>query len=234
MWGPHLIRAWSTTQALVALSSGEAELYGVVRASSEGLGFQSMLKDFGSSVPVSVAADASAALGVVRRKGLGKLRHIETNFLWVQDVAAGKKIEYVKQPGSENPADICTKHVSHVLCETHCKFMACDFPEGKSNQGLSISLLEDIAAQNVETETWRREDLGSLHLRRPGRGGPDMKDIIQRKTYDMKNNKIILEENATDIKNKDYNHEYFNRPMNVRTEFTYILRPTSTTTTLSP
>ena len=32
-----LVKSWSTTQALIALSSGEAELYGVVRASAEGL-----------------------------------------------------------------------------------------------------------------------------------------------------------------------------------------------------
>ena len=36
--GRHSIRSWSTHQKVVALSSGEAELYAVVKASCEGLG----------------------------------------------------------------------------------------------------------------------------------------------------------------------------------------------------
>ena len=35
-WGGCVIKSWSTTQAVVALSSGEAELYGLVKGSSEG------------------------------------------------------------------------------------------------------------------------------------------------------------------------------------------------------
>ena len=35
--GGHLIRAYSKTQAVIAKSSGESELYGVVRASTEAL-----------------------------------------------------------------------------------------------------------------------------------------------------------------------------------------------------
>ena len=39
---------WCKTQAVVALSSAEAELYGLVRASAETLGLISMYKDFGT------------------------------------------------------------------------------------------------------------------------------------------------------------------------------------------
>ena len=33
--GKHLIKSWSSTQGLVSLSSGEAEFYGVTKASGE-------------------------------------------------------------------------------------------------------------------------------------------------------------------------------------------------------
>ena len=89
-WGGCLIKSWSLTQAVVALSSGEAELYGIVKGSSEGLGAQSLLKDLGIETRVRVLADASAALGVVNRIGLGKLRHLHTNWLWVQDKSSRK------------------------------------------------------------------------------------------------------------------------------------------------
>ena len=45
MMGRHLIKSWSSTQTSVSLSSGEAEYYGVVKASGIALGFQSLLRD---------------------------------------------------------------------------------------------------------------------------------------------------------------------------------------------
>ena len=44
--GNHLIRSCAKTQATIALSSGEAELYATVMASSEGLGLRAMMLDF--------------------------------------------------------------------------------------------------------------------------------------------------------------------------------------------
>ena len=37
--GNHAIKTWSTTQAVIALSSGEAEYYGCVRGGAIGLGY---------------------------------------------------------------------------------------------------------------------------------------------------------------------------------------------------
>ena len=100
----------------MALSSGEAELYGLVKASAEGLGLQYLLADIGFKVYVRVKADASAALGVVERKGLGRLRHVHTNFLWVQTRAADKSVKHVKEKGSENPGFPCCIRVFRVWC----------------------------------------------------------------------------------------------------------------------
>ena len=47
MLGTHLIKSWSSTQASVSLSSGEAEFYGVVKAGGVTLGYQSLLRDVG-------------------------------------------------------------------------------------------------------------------------------------------------------------------------------------------
>ena len=97
LWAGYMVKTWSTTQTLVALSSGEAELYAMVRASAEGLGLQSLLKDIGFDTVVRVKADASAALGVVERRGLGRLRHVHTNYLWIQSHAAEKTINFTKE-----------------------------------------------------------------------------------------------------------------------------------------
>eukprot|EP00969_Alexandrium_andersonii_P074680 3294522-Alexandrium_andersonii.AAC.1 len=41
MWGAHTIKHWSTTQKTIALSSGEAELAGIVKGAAEGMGLVS-------------------------------------------------------------------------------------------------------------------------------------------------------------------------------------------------
>ena len=81
MIGRHVIRTWSSTQPSVTLSSGEAEFYGLVKAAGAGLGHQSIMRDFGLTVPVRVWTDSSAALGISTRSGLSKLRHLETHTL---------------------------------------------------------------------------------------------------------------------------------------------------------
>ena len=42
MKGGHCLKTWSKTQAIVAKSSAESELYGVVRGTVEGIGMLTM------------------------------------------------------------------------------------------------------------------------------------------------------------------------------------------------
>ena len=73
MWGSHVIRTWSTTQSVIAMSSGEAEYYSMVNGSSMGLGIKSSASDLGVVMQVvNVKTDASAAEGIASRKGLGR------------------------------------------------------------------------------------------------------------------------------------------------------------------
>ena len=109
MFGKHTIKTWSKTQTLLALSSGESESYAALKASAEGLGMMSLLKDFGRVVTGEVWGDASAALGIIHRKGLGRTRHIDTGLLWIQQTAADKGLKYNTILGTENPADLMTR-----------------------------------------------------------------------------------------------------------------------------
>ena len=108
--GSHAVKHWSSTQASVTLSSGEAEFHGVVKGCGMALGCQSLLKDLGVEIPVRVWTDSSAALGICGRQGLGKLRHLDTHLLWVQQAVRQKRVELRKVPGTANPADLFTKH----------------------------------------------------------------------------------------------------------------------------
>ena len=66
MLGEHVAKSWSTTQAVIALSSGEAEYYGIVKGSSVGLGARSVLRDLGCNVRICVMTDSSAAVHIGR------------------------------------------------------------------------------------------------------------------------------------------------------------------------
>ena len=50
----------------------------MVVCSAELLGIQSCASDLGMQLSAAVYADASAALGIVQRRGIGKVRHIRT------------------------------------------------------------------------------------------------------------------------------------------------------------
>ena len=51
---------------VLALSSGESELAAVVRAATEGLGIQSILRDFDLCGYVAIKSDATASIGMVQ------------------------------------------------------------------------------------------------------------------------------------------------------------------------
>ena len=112
MLGGHLLKSWSSTKPSISLSSGEAEYYGVVKATGIALGQQSLMADLGMKVSVRVWTDSSAAMGICGRSGLGKLRHVQTHTLWVQERVRTKAIELRKVNGLVNPADLFTKHLS--------------------------------------------------------------------------------------------------------------------------
>ena len=103
------IKHWSRTQKARALSSGEAEYYALVTGSAEGLGLQSLAEELGWKMKVRVWTDSSAGKSVAMRRGLGKLRHVELKWLWVQDMVKEGRLEIRKVWGEENVADHLTK-----------------------------------------------------------------------------------------------------------------------------
>ena len=119
MWGSHLIKSWSSTQSVIALSSGEAEYYGIVKGASVGMGLQAVLKDFEVETAITIKSDATAAIAIASRRGLGKVRHIEVCQLWLQERVRQGDIKVVKVGTNENVADALTKYVSRSIMDMH-------------------------------------------------------------------------------------------------------------------
>ena len=69
--------AWASTQAIIALSSGEAEYYALLKGVSAAFGLRSLMNDMAVYPEVVAKTDSSAAKSFVSRSGLGKMPHLE-------------------------------------------------------------------------------------------------------------------------------------------------------------
>ena len=130
--GSHLIKSYSKTQSNLALSSAEAELYSFVTAASESIGLKSMLRDFGVEAEAFLNVDASAAIGIAERKGHGKVRHLDCQALWIQDAVRQRRIHLEKVLGTENPADLFTKHLDQKPMNKCLGKLGITLPEGRA------------------------------------------------------------------------------------------------------
>ena len=138
MHGGHCIKHWSTTQTTVALSSGEAELGGICRGAAIALGLQSLANDLGIHLKLDILTDATAAIGICRRRGLGKVRHLHTADLWVQDRLRKGDFALTKVLGSDNPADLLTKHVPRDVMRKHMTFIGLSSEIGRAESAPTI------------------------------------------------------------------------------------------------
>ena len=132
MWGQHCLKTWAKTMPVIALSSGEAELGAVVRGATESLGLKSIVADFLWDVTLTIRSDATAAIGIVARLGLGKVRHLAVNDLWIQQRIRDGSIYCEKVWGKANPADALTKPLDGPALERQMAMIGMMLREGRA------------------------------------------------------------------------------------------------------
>ena len=115
MIGSHCIKHGAKTQTTVSLPSGESELHGICAGTAQAIGLQSIAKDLGFTYKIRVWSDATAAIGIARRRGMGRIRHLDCSDLWIQEKVRTEAIELHKVAGTSNPADAFTKYVDRGI-----------------------------------------------------------------------------------------------------------------------
>ncbi|CAK0862523.1 unnamed protein product, partial [Prorocentrum cordatum] len=120
-FGGHTVEAFAVCQATQALSSGESEFYAIGSGAARGLQAKHFLGEVGVTVRLVVASDSAAGRGICQRHGVGKVRHLELRYLWLQDRVRLRQLELIKEATTEMVADILTKYVES---ETLYKHMA--------------------------------------------------------------------------------------------------------------
>ena len=138
--GTHYLKSWSSTQKTIALSSGEAELTAVVKCSCECIGMVQLAEHWGLEIEADVLVDSTAALGVVNRKGAGRLRHVRVAKLWIQQLQEDGDLRYRKVKGTQNSADTITKYLNSSEINKYLEMLGIDIRTGRADSSLEITL----------------------------------------------------------------------------------------------
>ena len=94
---------------------------------------QSIAKDLGFDISVRIHSDACAAIGIARRRGLGKIRHSDVEDLWVQQKISDRSVDLAKVLGAENPPDILTNDVATDLLNKMLQQIGMVYLDGRAS-----------------------------------------------------------------------------------------------------
>ena len=95
-----------------------------------------------------------AAIGIAQRKSLGRLRHLDTQALWIQDADRSRRVRVEKVPGSENVSDMGTKHLIGQTVDRLLQAIGVEFRNGRVASALA--LISQRGQPALQTDERRR------------------------------------------------------------------------------
>ena len=122
--GNNVLLVKCSTQKVVALSSAEGEYYAMCRTATLAEFIRNVMS-FWLDIPklVELWVDASAAKAMAERRGVGKTRHIQARYLWLQDKVSEKALTIKKVDGERNVSDLMTKVMTAAKAKYHLENM---------------------------------------------------------------------------------------------------------------
>ncbi|CAJ1410911.1 unnamed protein product [Effrenium voratum] len=135
--GEHTLMVKATTQKVVALCSTEAEYYGMCRTATLGE-FMRGVAEFwtGETKPLTLKVDSSAAKAMAERRGVGRTRHVQARFLWLQMRVVERNVDKVK--GTINDADLVTNVQPGTAIRSHLERLGYEAAERRGHKGLTF------------------------------------------------------------------------------------------------
>ena len=119
-----LVYSFVRNQKVVTLSSGEAELVALTQVVSEAILIKkawTFLTEF--EVDMIARTDSSVARAIAQRAGVGRVRHLQTSCLWIQQWCARRELKVLAIPTETNPADVGAKVLKANRLRTLCGIM---------------------------------------------------------------------------------------------------------------
>ena len=82
-----------------------------------------MIRDLVYEKRPVLAIDAKATEHIFHRQGIGKLKHIDVAYLWIQDEVRSRRLQVRRVRSEDNIADLGTKPLSKAVIAKHCATM---------------------------------------------------------------------------------------------------------------
>ena len=110
--------------------------------SCELIGLCQLSHDWGLEEGARLLVDSSAAIGVIGRKGNGKLRHVKVGMMWIQEKVEEGEIQIEKVLGTENPADLMTKYLPAGKVDQYMLKLGQEQRAGRAEKSLNTTWRE--------------------------------------------------------------------------------------------
>ena len=120
----------------------------MVEAVTRAMAIQTFGKEIGMpgvEGPIELLTDASAAKSFASRRGLGRQRHVDTKYLWLQEEVASSRVRLSKVRGDVNPADVMTKYLAEgdsvgkaALMNIYVRASASDLKGSRPRGGVGV------------------------------------------------------------------------------------------------
>ena len=114
------------------------------KLAAEMIGIGSLAADLGKDLKVVMYADSSAAIAIAKRKGAGKLRHINIGLLWIQEKTENEEVVVKKVKGISNPADMMTKSVNKEKLDKYMVMTKQRVEEGRAQESLKVKRVPEL------------------------------------------------------------------------------------------
>ena len=98
-----------------------------------------ILKELGDEVQVKIYSDSTSGISANSRLGLGKMKHIEVRYLFVQGLLRRNRMSLHKVGTDDNVSDIATKPVDQQSLERHCVTMGLSGGEEEHTSLMQVS-----------------------------------------------------------------------------------------------
>ena len=117
-------------------------MYAIVAASAETLAIAAYARDMGLEMECELYCDSAPALGIAQRADIGKVRHLRTQGLWVQEVGILGRIAYRKVLAEKKPADVLTEHMAAELASRHLKTLSMKLSSARTESAPTLDSVE--------------------------------------------------------------------------------------------
>ena len=145
------LHAHSRGQASVALSSCEAEVMAASEGIKEALLLQEILMFVGlGHYEIEIKVDSSAAHAFFHRRGVGRMKHIDSRILWLQDLIAAGGVRLKKIPRTQNLADMLTHTPSAKELEIFLPLMSLRRCSERDKELMATRRYKPVPVENLK------------------------------------------------------------------------------------